>query len=91
MKLKFVEEDTYWLIWEVGTDTEKVHHECLGIIFKDELEIHCNITEDYSEIIDLEDMKQITDFMEDNKFTLKGKRHGGYSKKKHDAKIRGNK
>lgn len=66
MKLKFTEESLlgYWIVQEDGKDTEKTSYEILGIIFKDELGIHWNIHEDYSGIIELEELKQITNFME---------------------------
>ncbi len=67
MKLRFEPEADYWLIWEDGRDRANVHYECLGLIFKDELGIHWNIAEKYSGIIELEEMKQITDFMEKNR------------------------
>lgn len=66
MKLKFIKEETtdIWLIYEDGKDTNKRKYEHLGLIFKDELGVHWNIAEDYTGIIELEELNQITFFMQ---------------------------
>ena len=66
MKLKFTEEglESYWLVQEDGKNTKKVKYEILGLIFKDELGVHWNIAEDYSGIIELDELHQLTKFME---------------------------
>ena len=65
MKLKFTKEETtdFWRIDEDGIDTKRVTFECLGFVFTDELGIHWNIYDDYSRIIELRELLQITDFM----------------------------
>lgn len=67
MKLKFINnaEDLlpHYVIEEDFKDTSTAFHERLGFIFQDELGIHWNINEDYSGIIELGELLQITDFM----------------------------
>lgn len=66
MKLKFTAQGKfteYYSVNEEGTNTEKVSYEHLGLIFKDELGVHWNIAEEYSGIIELNELNQITDFM----------------------------
>lgn len=72
MKLIFMNagDKNTWTIQEKGKDTKTVSYEHLGLIFKDELGIHWNIYEDYSGIIELEELKQIVEFMELNKDAL---------------------
>jgi hypothetical protein len=70
MKLKFTENKEFghcWYIEEDFKDTAFVFHEELGFIFKDELGVNWNIFPDYSGIIELEELKQITNFMEEIK------------------------
>lgn len=67
MRLKFTEDKehgSFYYIEEDFKDTDTCFHEELGFIFKDELGIHWNIAPDYSGIVELEELKQITDFME---------------------------
>ena len=67
MNLKFTiqgESIKFYSVDEDGVDTDKVSYEHLGLIFKDELGIHWNISEDYSGIIELKELHQITKFME---------------------------
>lgn len=65
MKLEFSKgNEDIWFIDECGEDTDKVKFEHLGFIFKDELGIHWKIEDNYSGIIELSELQQITDFME---------------------------
>lgn len=67
MKLKFIESKQFngWYhIEEDFRDTNTHFHELLGFIFSDEFGINWKINNDYSGIIKLSELKQITDFME---------------------------
>lgn len=71
MELKFTENKeliNYYSIDEVGIDTDSVSYEHLGIIFKDELGINWKINDEYSGIIELDELKQIIKFMEEKKW-----------------------
>ncbi len=67
MKLKFASSERYpdhYSVDEDGKSTETVKFEHLGLIFEDELGVHWNISDDYSGIIELEELIQIINFME---------------------------
>ena len=84
MKLEFTTQGKfteYYSVDEEGVDTDKVSYEHLGLIFKDELGVHWNISEDYSGIIELKELHQITKFMEEfalheNSELMKGGKDG---------------
>lgn len=75
MKLKFDKQgdDNIWFINEDGKDTDKIKFENLGFIFIDELGINWNIAEEYSGIIELEELKQIVEFMEKRSVSIGSK------------------
>lgn len=66
-KLKLTQESEdkgFWVVQEYGINTDKVKFETLGLIFIDDLGINWHISEEYSGIIELEELKQIVNFME---------------------------
>lgn len=64
MDLKFTKNrHGFWLVEEDGIDTDKVKFETLGFIIQDELGTHWNIFENYSGIIEFEELNQIHRFM----------------------------
>lgn len=71
MELKFTKDKeitNFYSIDEVGVNTDSVSYEHLGFIFKDEIGINWKINEEYSGIIELNELKQIIKFMEETKW-----------------------
>ena len=67
--LKFTpEKNCEWIkVEEDFDDTELVQHEVLGHIFEDDIGLHWIINDDYTGIIELDELEQIYQFMRDLK------------------------